>query len=212
MHSVVCLPACWPVQLYLLALTRSSLQIDNQLQKQSRIVPQLSPLGHPEVVQSDKHLLLSHYSDGQSQSCTKHSTYAFVNRAVSFAIGLSRGCIAQDGGGQGLWNQHRSLQLSQNIVKMSVHQDSRMYEAKYPEVDDVVMVQVRGCSCCSCNRLQQLAMHLRDLMLQHKNKYYVTQMPALGDLSACRKPKSSRRASHCAAHSHLLCCCHCCNA
>jgi hypothetical protein len=27
---------------------------------------------------------------------------------------------------------------------MSVHQDSRMYEAKYPEVDDVVMVQVRG--------------------------------------------------------------------
>lgn len=25
---------------------------------------------------------------------------------------------------------------------MSVHQDCRMYEAKYPEVDDVVMVQV----------------------------------------------------------------------
>lgn len=27
---------------------------------------------------------------------------------------------------------------------MSVHQDCRMYEQKYPEVDDVVMVQVRG--------------------------------------------------------------------
>ncbi len=26
---------------------------------------------------------------------------------------------------------------------MAQHQDSRMYEAKYPEVDDVVMVQVR---------------------------------------------------------------------
>ncbi len=43
-------------------------------------------------------------------------------------------------------------------VNMSVHQDSRMYEAKYPEVDDVVMVQVSdvvtatyvlSCSRCS---------------------------------------------------------------
>jgi hypothetical protein len=31
---------------------------------------------------------------------------------------------------------------------MSVHQDCRMYEQKYPEVDDVVMVQVR-ISCVS---------------------------------------------------------------
>ena len=27
---------------------------------------------------------------------------------------------------------------------MSVHQDTRMYESKYPEVDDVVMVQVKS--------------------------------------------------------------------
>ena len=108
------------------------------------IVLQVSPFGHPEVVQSDKHLLLSHYSDVHSQSRTNHTPDAFVKRAVSFAIGLSRGCTVQDGGGQGLWEPHRSLQLSQNIVKMSVHQDSRMYEAKEPEVDDVVMVQVRG--------------------------------------------------------------------
>lgn len=26
----------------------------------------------------------------------------------------------------------------------AAHQDCRMYEAKFPEVDDVVMVQVRG--------------------------------------------------------------------
>lgn len=27
---------------------------------------------------------------------------------------------------------------------MAAHQDSRMYESKFPEVDDVVMVQVPG--------------------------------------------------------------------
>lgn len=27
---------------------------------------------------------------------------------------------------------------------MSAHQDARMYESKYPEVDDVVMVQVKS--------------------------------------------------------------------
>jgi hypothetical protein len=32
---------------------------------------------------------------------------------------------------------------------MSVHQDSRMYEAKYPEVDDVVMVQVGGAAAAA---------------------------------------------------------------
>jgi hypothetical protein len=60
------------------------------------------------------------------------------------SIGCSRGCSVQDEGGQGLWEHHRSLQRSQKLVKMSVHQDCRMYEAKYPEVDDVVMVQVGG--------------------------------------------------------------------
>jgi hypothetical protein len=32
---------------------------------------------------------------------------------------------------------------------MSVHQDCRMYEQKYPEVDDVVMVQVRAAAAAA---------------------------------------------------------------
>lgn len=43
-----------------------------------------------------------------------------------------------------------SQSVTATSSKMSVHQDCRMYEQKFPEVDDVVMVQVRcWCWCCS---------------------------------------------------------------
>ncbi|KAA6424865.1 MAG: eukaryotic translation initiation factor 2 subunit alpha-like [Trebouxia sp. A1-2] len=37
-----------------------------------------------------------------------------------------------------------SFKLPHTSVRMSAHQDARMYESKYPEVDDVVMVQVKS--------------------------------------------------------------------
>ena len=37
-----------------------------------------------------------------------------------------------------------SFELSHTPIRMSAHQDARMYESKYPEVDDVVMVQVKS--------------------------------------------------------------------
>lgn len=37
-----------------------------------------------------------------------------------------------------------SVKLPHTPVRMSAHQDARMYESKYPEVDDVVMVQVKS--------------------------------------------------------------------
>jgi hypothetical protein len=40
---------------------------------------------------------------------------------------------------------------------MSTHQDCRMYEQKFPEVDDVVMVQVRLLAVLPPSARQQLS-------------------------------------------------------
>ena len=55
----------------------------------------------------------------------------------------------QAGRAQGLSTPHTQLlhgygnSISQNTT-MSTHQDMRMYENKYPEVDDCIMVQVKS--------------------------------------------------------------------
>lgn len=65
---------------------------------------------------------------------------------------------------------------------MSVHQDCRMYEHKFPEVDDVVMVQVCACCCwAAANSLEKFPVFDRHVE------------PLFECLVAARHLKDSRR-------------------